>query len=144
VLARQIQRQKWQEERAKKQEEERNKTEELEEAATLAWQKFKSLGEKKLNNSDLKDIVKFVVAVEGRDDKKCPSKYSTRTLMLGRLSRCDKPWPSYFQSEDSDDDGSDGDGDSTCDSDGEAEGSSESGSDVSGSEKDDDGSDYEE
>jgi hypothetical protein len=85
--------------------------------------------------------------VEGRDDKKCPSKYSTRALMLGRLSRCDKPWPSYFQSADSDDEEEDdsyGDGDSTGGSDGEAEGSSESGSDDSGSEQDDDGSDYEE
>jgi hypothetical protein len=63
--------------------------------------------------------------------------------MLDRLSRCDKPWPSYFQLAESDvgeEDGSDVDGGS----DEEAVGSSESWSDDSGSEQDNDGSDYEE
>lgn len=36
--------------------------------------KFRDEGEARLKNPDLKDIVKFIVAIEGKDDKNCPSK----------------------------------------------------------------------
>jgi hypothetical protein len=146
--ARRIQRQKWQDEADAKEAKECNKHEELEEAVTLAWMKFHSEGEARLKNPDLKDIVKFIVAVEGKEDKNCPSKYNTREKMLKRLKNCDRPWQTYFESQDSDEEeGSESGEESGSDreeDEGEEEGSCEAGSEESASEQEDEDSEYKE
>ena len=109
--------------------------------------KFHSEGEARLKNPDLKDIVKFIVAVEGKEDKNCPSKHNTREKMLERLKNCDRPWPTYFESQDSDEEEDSESGQesgSDREEEGEEEGSCEAGSEESASEQEDEDSKYEE
>jgi hypothetical protein len=83
--------------------------EEMLEDAQAVYFKFCTHGEKKLNNADLKALVKFVVHLEGRDDKSKISQYNNRTKMLQRLQQCDVPWTNYFKQSDSSDDESSND-----------------------------------
>lgn len=83
--------------------------EEMLEDAQAVYFKFCTHGEKKLNNADLKALVKFVVHLEGRDDKSKISQYNNRTKMLQRLQQCDVPWTNYFKQSDSSEDESSND-----------------------------------
>eukprot|EP00956_Cyclotella_meneghiniana_P019359 scaffold33127_cov38-Cyclotella_meneghiniana.AAC.2 len=103
LRAREIQRKEWQDKEDARKERQRNAAEELEEAATEVYHKFKEKGEKGLNNTDLKALIKFVVAIEARDDgKERPSKYTNKAQMLQRLSECEQPWHTYFETPEDD------------------------------------------
>jgi hypothetical protein len=53
---------------------------------------------KNLRNDDLKTLIKFIVPLEGRDDKKCPSKYFKNVAtMIACLEDCDQPWYKYIE-----------------------------------------------
>ena len=104
LRAREIQRENWQAKEDEREERQRNLEEELEAAASSVYQKFKEKGEKGLKVPDLKILIKFIVAVEARDDdKNCPSKYTNKAQILQRLSECQQPWHTYFETNESGD-----------------------------------------
>jgi hypothetical protein len=110
--ARKIQRSKWKQAADEKEERKLNAQEELLENATEVYYKFLTHGEKKLTVAKLKTLVKFIVHLEGRDDKKNVSQYNNREKLIKRLQQCDQPWPTYFKSsEDSNDNESSSDED---------------------------------
>ena len=104
LRAREIQRENWQAKEDARKERQKNLEEELEEAASHVYHKFKEKGEKGLTAPELKTLIKFIVAVEARDDdKNCPSKYTNKAQILQRLSECQQPWHTYFETSESGD-----------------------------------------
>ncbi len=99
LMAREIQSQNWCKAKSDKEEEEKNKDEEVLERAEAAYQKH--ISGKTLKNADFKDLVEFVVRLEGRktgERKETHSQHcKTAADMWKRLNNCDEPWTSYFE-----------------------------------------------
>jgi hypothetical protein len=100
LRAREIQRENWEQEQQAKEEREMAEFEEAYDAACNVYDKFFDECDreiKKLNNPDLKALIKYIVPLEGREDKTRPSSYTTNAAMIKRLNDCVKPWWKYFQ-----------------------------------------------